>query len=86
MNLFVSPAEYFSELVKEGLQKSKLQAPARAENYLTSLLQSYLLTENLFEREIDDQGNPRPQTLAEMYLITVYASSCLKNWATNLYI
>jgi hypothetical protein len=68
MNLFVSPKDYFSEKVKEGLRRRKVDSFPRVEAYLVDLLQHYLDSRNLFEPEHDEAGNRRPQTLAEMYL------------------
>lgn len=68
MNLFVSPKEFFSEIVKEGLRDRGLEGPPRAESYLVELLQHYLDTKNLFEPELDENGQRRPRTLAEMYM------------------
>lgn len=68
MNLFVTPKEFFSEMVKEGLRHRRLETPPRIEDYLVDLLQHYLEARNLFEPEHDESGQRRPQTLAEMYL------------------
>lgn len=68
MNLFVSPKEYFSEVVREGLRHRRINTLPRIEDYLVDLLQHYLETRNLFEPEHDESGQRRPQTLAEMYL------------------
>ncbi|MBX2988152.1 MAG: hypothetical protein KF802_09665 [Bdellovibrionaceae bacterium] len=68
MNLLVSPKDYFSELVKEGLNQRKIETFPRVESYLVDLLQFYLDAENLYEPEHDENGQRRPQTLAEMYL------------------
>lgn len=68
MNLFVTPKEFFSEIVKEGLRSRRVETVPRAEDYLVNLLQYYLETRNLFEPEHDESGQRRPQTLAEMYL------------------
>lgn len=68
MDLFVSPKEFFTEVVKEGLRERGLEGPPRAESYLVDLLQHYLDTKNLFEPDVDEAGQRRPQTLAEMYM------------------
>lgn len=68
MNLFVSPKEFFAEMVKEGLRERRVDGPPRAESYLVDLLQHYLDTKNLFEPEVDELGQRRPRTLAEMYM------------------
>lgn len=69
MSLFVSPNEFFSEIVKEGLRQRRLEAFPRAESYLVHLLQHYLDAKNLFEPEHDENGQRRANTLAETYLL-----------------
>lgn len=78
MDLLVSPKEYFSELVKEGFDRRKMQVIPRAEDYLVNLLQHYLETRNLFEPPVDERGQKTPQTLAEMYLIAAQLDSSAK--------
>lgn len=68
MNLFVSPKEYFKQIVQDGIKNRRLENHPRVEDYLTNLLQHYLDARNLFEPEHDENGQRRPQTLAEMYL------------------
>lgn len=72
MSLFVSPKEYFAEIVQEGLRQRRLVEFPRAEAYLVDLLQHYMDARNLFESEHDEQGQRRPQTLAEMYMTAVH--------------
>lgn len=67
--LFVSPYEYFKELVREGLESRKIKAPQPVAEYLVKLLQHYMDARNLFDhRDIRESGERPPQTLAEMYL------------------
>lgn len=68
MNLFVSPQEYFKQIVQDGIKNRRLESLPRVEDYLINLLQHYLDAKNLFEPEYDESGQRRPQTLAEMYL------------------
>ncbi|HRO66352.1 MAG TPA: hypothetical protein PL182_02175 [Pseudobdellovibrionaceae bacterium] len=72
MSLFVSPKDYFAEMVQEGLRQRRLDQFPRAEAYLVDLLQHYMDTRNLFESDLDEQGQRRPQTLAEMYLTAAH--------------
>lgn len=78
MNLFVTPKEFFSEMVKEGLRHRRLETVPRIEDYLVDLLQHYLEARNLFEPERDESGQRRPQTLAEMYLTAGLLESSAK--------
>jgi hypothetical protein len=66
--LFISPQQYFSELVENGLQKKKVNAIPAVKAYLVNLLENYLDAKKLFEDEVDEQGNKSPSTLAELYL------------------
>ena len=72
MSLFVSPKDYFAEIVQEGLKQRRLESLPRTETYLTNLLEFYLDARNLFEPEHDETGQRRPQTLAEMYLTAAH--------------
>jgi len=78
MNLFVSPKEFFSDVVKEGLQQRHVRSFPRAEAYLVDLLQHYLDAKNLFESTHAEDGTPRPQTLAEMYLIANHSEPAVR--------
>lgn len=68
--LFVSPEGYFTELIKEALQKRKLNPSPYVETYLVALMKHYLATDNLFEKPT--------QTLAEMYLHAQAMDATLK--------
>lgn len=78
MNLFVSPREFFSEVVKEGLRQRRVESFPRLESYLVELLQHYLEAKNLFEPEHDESGQRRPNTLAELYLIASNAEPAVR--------
>lgn len=68
--MYLSPYEYFRDLVEEGFEQRKLQAPAPVREYLVSLLQHYMDARNLFDhKEISESGEKPPQTLAELYLL-----------------
>lgn len=78
MSLFVSPNEFFSEVVKEGLRQRRVETFPRAESYLVQLLQHYLDAKNLFEPETDENGQRRPKTLAETYLLASQSEPALR--------
>ncbi|MFP5518403.1 MAG: hypothetical protein ACLGGX_00745 [Bdellovibrionia bacterium] len=65
--LFISPKEYFKELVSVGLEQRKIKAPLAVQEYLVDLLHHYLDAKNLFSS--DSEQASHPQTLAEMYLL-----------------
>jgi hypothetical protein len=58
-SLFVSPKDYFTELIESALVKRSLQVQPSVKSYLISLLEFYVPATNF-----DDQS----KTLAEMYL------------------
>ncbi len=66
--LFVSPREYFSEVVGTAMTKRNLQTYPAVQKYLVDLLEHYLDARNLHDDRLDQTGTPVPTTLAEMYL------------------
>ncbi len=70
-NLFVSPEDYFTEVVRQGLEQRRIKTFPHVETYLVNLLQHYLDARNLF----NDQAN---QTLAEMMLIAHNSEPAIK--------
>jgi hypothetical protein len=66
--LCLSPREYFQEIVDEGLTKRNLKTSPAVSLYLVDLLEHYLDAKNLYDSEINDLGQKKPQTLAEMFL------------------
>lgn len=67
-DLFVSPNEFFRDLVRQGFEQRKLQTYPQVESYMVDLLQYYLDAKNLFDPDFDEFGRRVPKTLAEMYL------------------
>lgn len=67
-DLFVSPSDFFKDLVRQGFVQRKLETFPHVETYLVDLLQHYLDAKNLFDPDYDEQGRKVPKTLAEMYL------------------
>lgn len=78
MNFFVSPKEFFTEAVKEGVRERKAEISPRAEGYLIDLLQFYLDARNLFQVRREDGSVPPPTTLAEMYLVANQSESAVR--------
>lgn len=68
-DFFVSPKDYFQELVRKGLESRRLETYPHVESYLVNLLEHYLDARNLYEPDVDETGQRRPQTLAEMYMV-----------------
>ncbi len=77
-DLFVSPKDYFTTLVREGLEQRRIKTYPHVETYLVSLLQHYLDARNLFDDEKYELGRRPPQTLAEMLLMANAAESHVK--------
>jgi hypothetical protein len=67
-DFFVSPGDFFKDLVRQGFAQRKIETYPYVETYLVDLLQHYLDAKNLFDPEYDEQGRKIPKTLAEMYL------------------
>lgn len=67
-DLFVSPGDFFRDLVRKGFERRKLDTFPHVESYVVQLLQHYLDARNLFDPEFDETGRRIPKTLAEMYL------------------
>lgn len=67
-DLFVSPGDFFKDLVRQGFAQRKIETYPHVETYLVDLLQHYLDAKNLFDPDYDENGRRVPKTLAEMYL------------------
>jgi hypothetical protein len=65
--VFLTPAEHFSEVVKEACQNRQIKAELAVEAYLVQLLQYYLDSKNLHQ-PLQDSTEKAPDTFAEMYL------------------
>jgi hypothetical protein len=66
-DLFISPGDFFKDLVRQGFAQRKLETYPTVETYLVDLLHYYLNAKNLFEPDYDEFGRKIPKTLAEMY-------------------
>ena len=75
--IVVTAKGYFSELVLEALSQTGVRALPSTELYLTSLLEKYVLVENLFPMA-ESTNQESPKTLAEMYLKANLSSAALK--------
>ncbi|MEQ1722100.1 MAG: hypothetical protein ABL930_02925 [Pseudobdellovibrio sp.] len=66
--VFLTPAEHFSEVVKEACQNRQIKTGPAVEVYLVKLLQHYLDSKNLHQPLQQDSTEKAPETFAEMYL------------------
>lgn len=66
-SLLISSKNFFQEKVETAVQKRGIKTIPQAVNYLVDLLEHYMFTDNLFEKD-QDNGKHKKQTLAEMYL------------------
>jgi len=65
--IYLNPEAYFTEVVQDAVRECELETIPLAENYLVSLLKSYLNVENLFSF-CEKKGKRQQVTLAELYL------------------
>lgn len=65
--LFVSPREYFDEMLTDAFEQRKVKAVPLVKGYLVDLLSFYVPTHNLFD-ELDSSGRRTRGTLAETML------------------
>lgn len=78
-SILLSHTQFFKEAVRDALATRRIQTPAPAEDYLVSLLEHYVVADRLFDAEIvDESGQRRPQTLAEMLLTAVQSERSTK--------
>lgn len=66
--LFVTPQQYFAELLKEACSHNKIIIPEHNEFYILNLLNYYIDSKNLYRPFLDDQAEKPPETFAELYL------------------
>lgn len=65
--LFKSSREFFAELVNDALKTRNIAVHPAVAGYLADLLNSYVVTDKLFDEE-DNSGRKTRETLAEMFL------------------
>jgi hypothetical protein len=65
--LIGSAKEYFHQSLQEALLERKIETYPVVQNYLVTMLEYYLLTDNLFKEE-NSSGKKTHETLAEMML------------------
>lgn len=78
--LLLSPRQYFVEMVENGLSNQHIDTYPAVQTYLVSLLEFYLDARNLFDEPMNEAGEKKPQTLAEMLLLAVNAEKIWKNF------
>ena len=66
IDLLVCPKEYFTETVNFALQERKVDTCPTVALYISNLLYTYMLTQNLYK--VDSDGHPQKDTLAEQLL------------------
>lgn len=65
--LFISPDQYFQDIVAEAITQRNIVLFPLAQTYLVNLLKNYIHTEMLFDIKNESGKNTR-ETLAEMFL------------------
>lgn len=66
--LILNPKSFFGELVDEGLERRHVKVAAPVRGYLVSMLEHYMLAQNLFESSTGEASEKKNSTLAEMLL------------------
>ncbi|MGE3973062.1 MAG: hypothetical protein AB7F59_00900 [Bdellovibrionales bacterium] len=76
-SLFIQPREFFTEIVRDALARTKLTTTPPAETYLIGLLENFVSTDKLFEIE-PETGQRQTMTLAEMFLKAINSQSTVQ--------
>ncbi len=76
-SLFISPDDFFSQIVEEAMSSRNMETFPLAQSYLVNLLKTYIHTENLFDLELEN-GKKTRETLAEMFLKAQNSSPTVK--------
>jgi len=66
--LLISSTEFFQQAVDDGFSKRNIKSTPAVKSYLVSVLEHHLDAKNLFDSELNQEGEKNPTTLAEMYL------------------
>ncbi|PIS10584.1 MAG: hypothetical protein COT73_08630 [Bdellovibrio sp. CG10_big_fil_rev_8_21_14_0_10_47_8] len=74
----VSSRDYFMEVVEASFVKRNIKTYPAIQSYMVGLLEHYLDARNLFDEPMDEAGNRKPTTLAEMYLTAATAEHAAK--------
>jgi hypothetical protein len=77
INVLVSVEDFFSDLVQEAIVARKMSTFPLAQNYLVSILGSYIHTNNLYDTHTED-GKLTRDTLAETFLRAQSANGTTK--------
>lgn len=67
--IITSSKEFFAQEVEAACVKRRIDTYPQVKAYLVNLLEFYLDARNLHEQEVDEAGNRKPKTLAEMFLL-----------------
>lgn len=79
VSLFVTSSDFFKESVRQACSERKIETYPQVESYIVNLLEYYLDARNLFDTEsVDETGNRKPKTLAELYLIAHNSETATK--------
>jgi hypothetical protein len=65
--LFVSPRDYFDEIVAEAFERRRIKTFPLVKSYLVDMLEFYVPAQNLFD-DLDSSGRRTRETLAETFL------------------
>ncbi len=77
ISLLTSSKEYFGQVLDDAFYARKIKTEHHVKGYLIELMEYYLNTQNLFEKDQVDEttGKRKPNTLAELYLTAANADS-----------
>lgn len=77
INFLVSTKDFFNDVVQEAIVARKMTTFPLAQNYLVSILENYIHTNNLFDAQTED-GKLTRETLAETFLKAQNSNSTVK--------
>jgi hypothetical protein len=77
ISFVMSPKDFFSDIVQEAISARKMSTFPLAQNYLVSILESYIHTKNLFDTQAEN-GKLSRDTLAETFLKAQTANTTVK--------
>lgn len=79
INILISPKDYFGQVLDDAFYARKIKAENNVKGYLIEVLEHHIYAQNLFENDnIDESGNRKPSTLAELYLTAANADNLKK--------
>lgn len=77
INFLVSTKDFFNDIVQEAIVARKMSTFPMAQNYLVSILENYIHTNNLFDTQTEN-GKLTRDTLAETFLKAQNSNSIVK--------